>query len=467
MTDTALRRRRAGGRRRRTTRTASRAPLLPWQTKVQNERVSTVADALEPFLASYIGRDLPVAIRFWDGSSIGPSSSSSAIVVRSPNAIRRLIYAPGELGLGRSYVTGDIDIEGDVFDVLRLRDSIASRDEHASLGFGLHDRISMLRSARSIGALGLPPPPPSEEARLRGGLHSKRRDAQAIAHHYDVGNDFYRIVLGPTMTYSCAYWERADHTLDDAQAAKYDLICRKLGLREGMRLLDVGCGWGGMVLHAAQHYGVSAIGITISSAQADAAAKRVADAGLAHQVEIRLQDYRDVADAPFDAISSIGMFEHVGLAGLTTYFSKLRSLLRPHGRLLNHAISKPSGKAGFDKNSFISRYVFPDGELQEVGRVVTAMQELGLEVRDVESLREHYARTLRAWVANLEAEWDRAVHLAGPARARIWRLYMAGSALGFEAGRINVHQVLGIKPAADGTSGMPRSRSALLTPTAT
>jgi cyclopropane-fatty-acyl-phospholipid synthase len=322
----------------------------------------------------------------------------------------------------------------------------------------------MLKAARSLGVIGRPPPPPPEEARLRGGLHSRGRDARAIAHHYDVGNDFYRIVLGPSMTYSCAYWEQPGFALEDAQEAKYELICRKLGLHEGMRLLDVGCGWGGMVLHAARRHGVQVVGITISEAQADAAAKRVAEAGLTHRIEIRLQDYRDVSDGPFDAISSIGMFEHVGLRGLSAYFTNLSSLLAPRGRLLNHAISKPSGKAGFNKNSFIPRYVFPDGELQEVGRVVTAMQELGLEVRDVESLREHYARTLRAWVANLEAEWDRAVELAGPARARIWRLYMAGSALGFEAGRINIHQVLAVKPDPGGASGMPPTRAPLIDP---
>jgi cyclopropane-fatty-acyl-phospholipid synthase len=366
------------------------------------------------------------------------------------------------LGLARAYVAGDIDIEGDVFEGLAIRDALGSTRDQVSLSFSARDRWAMLKAARSLGVIGRPPPPPPEEARLRGGLHSRGRDARAIAHHYDVGNDFYRIVLGPSMTYSCAYWEQPGFALEDAQEAKYELICRKLGLHEGMRLLDVGCGWGGMVLHAARRHGVQAVGITISEAQADAAAKRVAEAGLTHRVEIRLQDYRDVSDGPFDAISSIGMFEHVGLRGLSAYFTNLSSLLAPRGRLLNHAISKPSGKAGFNKNSFIPRYVFPDGELQEVGRVVTAMQELGLEVRDVESLREHYARTLRAWVANLEAEWDRAVELAGPARARIWRLYMAGSALGFEAGRINIHQVLAVKPDPGGASGMPPTRAPLI-----
>jgi cyclopropane-fatty-acyl-phospholipid synthase len=248
-------------------------------------------------------------------------------------------------------------------------------------------------------------------------------------------------------------------TLEDAQHAKHELICRKLGLQNGMRLLDVGCGWGGMVIHAARHYGVSAVGVTISGQQADLASKRVAEAGLADRIEIRLQDYRDVSDGPFDAISSIGMFEHVGMSQLGEYFQILHGLLRDRGRLLNHAIGRSApDRPSLDTGSFIGRYVFPDGELHEVGTIVTAMQKLGYEVRDVESLREHYARTLRAWVANLEANWEEAVQLVGAARARVWRLYMAGSAIGFEGNRINVHQVLGVKPDADGASGAPRTR---------
>jgi cyclopropane-fatty-acyl-phospholipid synthase len=259
------------------------------------------------------------------------------------------------------------------------------------------------------------------------------------------------LVLGDTMTYSCAYYPSADASLDEAQAAKYDLICRKLGLSAGMRLLDVGCGWGGMVMHAAEHYGVQAVGVTISRAQADLAGKRVAEAGLADRIEIRLQDYRELGGERFNAISSIGMFEHVGLSQLTTYFAVLYGLLEPQGRLLNHAISRPPGPGGFAKNSFIARYVFPDGELHEVGKVVSGMQEEGFEVRDVESLREHYARTLRTWVSNLEHGWDEAVRNAGAARARIWRLYLAGSALGF-----------GIKTTSEGRSGMPATRESFV-----
>jgi cyclopropane-fatty-acyl-phospholipid synthase len=421
--------------------------------------MTTVAEVIEPLIAALAGPDLPVAIECWDGSVVGDRDSPSRIVVKSPIALRRLLWAPHELGLSRAYVAGEIDIEGDIFRALSIRDLIAPSTKHVSLKLGRRGYIELLRSAKRLGALGLPPARPPQEVRLRGRLHSKGRDTQAVTHHYNVSNDFYRLMLGPTMTYSCAYFESDDVTLDEAQEAKYELICRKLGLTGGKRLLDVGCGWGGMVLHAVKHHGVTAVGITISNEQAELAEKRVANEGLRDRIEIRLQDYRDVADGPFDAISSIGMFEHVGLSQLGRYFSKLYELLAPAGRLLNHAISRPDpSTSGFDRKSFIYRYVFPDGELQEVGGVVTAMHHSGLEVRDVESLREHYAKTLRHWVANLERSWKRAVDLVGAERARIWRLYTAGSALAFEAGRINIHQVLGIKPASSGQSRMPATR---------
>lgn len=419
--------------------------------------MSDVATVLEPLVRSALGPNPPVAVRCWDGTTLGPTDAPVTVVVNSPNALRRLLYQPNELGLGRAYVAGELEFEGDVYAVLGLRDRIAAPDEHAEIGI---DRRAVLRAARELRLLRKPLPPPPEEARLSGRRHSKARDAAAIAHHYDVSNEFYRLILGETMTYSCAYFAGDDATLDEAQEAKYDHICRKLGLREGMRLLDVGCGWGGMVLHAARHYGVEAVGVTVSRHQHEYAAKRMADGGVADRVDIRLQDYRDIADGPFDAISSIGMFEHVGLARLKEYFTTLFGLLQPTGRLLNHAISRPPGNAAFDKRSFIERYVFPDGELHEAGTVVSAMQGQGFEVRDVESLREHYAHTLRHWVANLEADWETAVRLIGSARARVWRLYMAGSAVNFEAGRTSIHQVLAVKPGPGGDSGMPPTRAA-------
>lgn len=420
----------------------------------------TVAATIEPLVRRLLGGSLPLGLRAWDGSTAGPPDPAATIVLRSPDALRRIAYAPGELGLARAYVAGDLDLEGDVFAVLGVRDRLGAHDEHVTLRFDATAITEVWRAARRLGAIGPPLPPPPEEARLGGRLHTHRRDAAAVSHHYDVGNDFYRLLLGETMTYSCGYWPTPGTTLDEAQHEKYDLVCRKLGLGPGRRLLDVGCGWGGMVLHAAREYGVAAVGITVSREQEARARERVAEAGLDHLIEIRYQDYRAVDDGPFDAISSIGMFEHVGLARAGTYFAGLHRLLAPGGRLLNHAISRPEPgrKPALDRRSFMGRYVFPDSELIEVGTVVSAMQAVGLEVRDVESIREHYGRTLRAWLANLEGDWDRAVDLAGAGRARVWRLYLAGCAVGFEQGRISIHQTLAVRPDELGRSHLPPTR---------
>ncbi len=432
-----------------------RATTQPAGVRLVTEpEAGTAASAVRPLLVRLLGSDPPVRVELWDGSAFGPVEPVGTLVVRSPEALRRILWAPGELGLARAYVSGDLDVDGDVIDTLAaLRDGARSDD----LGLGVLP--AALRAARQTGALGRPPSPPPEEARVRGRKHSKRRDAAAIAHHYDVGNEFYEIVLGDAMTYSCAYFDRAERTLAEAQAAKHELICRKLGLHErpGARLLDVGCGWGSMALHAAAHHGADVVGVTISAEQATRARDRVVAAGLEDRVQIRLQDYRDLSDEQFDAISSIGMFEHVGRARMGHYFETLHALLRPQGRLLNHAISSVEGSR-IRRRSFTGRYVFPDGELLDVGDVARAMEGAGFEVRDVESLREHYARTLRAWVANLEAGWSRAVELVGEARARVWRLYMAGSALGFEDGGISIHQVLGVVADETGASGMPPTR---------
>jgi cyclopropane-fatty-acyl-phospholipid synthase len=371
----------------------------------------------------------------------------SGVVLRSPEALRRIVTAPGELGFARAYVAGDLDIEGDVYEALEL---LERRRPLSRLVPGL------LPVVLDLGLDALRPlPAPPEEARLRGRRHSKVRDAAAIAHHYDVSNRFYRLVLGPSLTYSCAVFADPAATLEEAQEAKHELVACKLGLGEGMRLLDVGCGWGSMLIHAAERHGVTGVGITNSRRQAKLARERVRAAGLADRVEIRLADYRDVDDGPYDAISSIGMVEHVGHAQLDVYFARLRALLRPEGRLLNHGIGRPPRRRRLlPRRTFVNRYVFPDGELQEVGAVASRMQAAGLELRHLESLREHYARTLRHWVRNLESSWDEAVAEVGIARARIWRLYMAGSALGFEAGRLQVHQLLAVRP-DHGASGMP------------
>jgi cyclopropane-fatty-acyl-phospholipid synthase len=418
--------------------------------------------AVAELFGDLVGADAPVEFRAYDGSRAGPEGAPATIAIKSPNALRRLVTAPNELGLGRAYVSGEIDLGGDIFSVLALQDRLD--------GLTITP-VQVIAALKILGVSGLKPlAPPPEEARLHGRRHSRARDAAAIAHHYDVSNDFYRTVLGPSMTYSCAVWTDGAGTLEEAQANKYELVSQKLGLEPGMRLLDIGCGWGGMLLHAAGRHGVRAVGVTLSRRQAELAAKRVAEAGLTDRVEVRCLDYREIDDGPYDAISSIGMFEHVGWAQLGEYFTRCASLLAPGGRFLNHGISEPPFafsnpvarvtselRAKFGRGlgrDFFNRYVFPDGELHEVGLVVSAIQRAGLEARHVESLREHYALTLREWVANLEAGWDRAVSEAGEARARVWRLYIAASAVGFESNRIQIHQVLATR-SDGGASGMP------------
>jgi cyclopropane-fatty-acyl-phospholipid synthase len=399
---------------------------------------------LGPLLEEFLGRDSPVAVRAYDGTEFGPPDAKATVVVNSPDALRRIVTRPGELGFARAYVAGDLGLEGDIWELFRLQERISSpRLTPAQL----------VRMARIIGVRHLwplPPPPEEMSPRRWSRRHTRRRDAESVRHHYDVSNAFYRMVLGPSMTYSCAVFNEPESSLEEAQAAKHELICRKLGLAPGMRLLDVGCGWGSMVGHAVDRHGVDAVGVTLSPPQAEYAASAVPGA------DIRVQDYRAIEDGPFDAISSVGMFEHVGARRMAEYFDRLFTLVAPGGRVLNHAISRRAGtSAAIDPGSFVGRYVFPDGELLEVGTVVSAMQAAGFEIRHVEGLREHYARTLRHWVANLERHWDQAVAEVGAPRARIWHLYMAGSAAGFEAGRLEVHQVLGVRPTPDGSSGMP------------
>ncbi|MFF7815828.1 class I SAM-dependent methyltransferase [Streptomyces sp. NPDC007945] len=421
-------------------------------------RLATLAEDL-------LGSPLPLRLRAWDRSEAGPAGDGPVLVIRDRKALRRMIWKPGELGLARAWVAGEIDVEGDLYEALdRLSGLIWERGEETR---GL---LATARDPRMRAAAGellrlagpLPPPkPPAEEARGRsGGRHSRRSDRQAISHHYDVGNDFYALVLGPSMVYSCAYWTDGG-TLEEAQRAKLDLVARKLALKEGDRLLDVGCGWGSMAIHAAREYGARVVGITLSREQAAFARKRIAEEGLTDRIEIRVQDYRDVPDGPFDAISSIGMAEHVGAAKYREYTDLLYGLLKPGGRLLNHQISRrpePDEEA-YRVDPFIDAYVFPDGELAPMGRTLTALEDAGFEVRDVEALREHYALTLRRWVANLERDWERAVRLTSPGRARIWRLYMAASAVSFERNRIGVNQFLAVRTTPSGTSGLPlRSR---------
>ena len=434
--------------------------------------MTNAAGRLTALAEQALGTPFPLRVRAWDGSEAGPPDMP-ALVVRNRRALRRLLWKPGELGLARAWVAGELEVEGDLYEALdRLTGLFWEREQSAPDGTPrLRDAVRdpatyrLAREALALAGPGLPPPPPPEEVRRRSGmLHSPVRDRQAISHHYDVGNDFYALVLGPSMVYSCAYFEDRAASLEDAQTAKLDLVCRKLGLRPGERLLDVGCGWGSLVLHAAEHYGVRATGITLSREQAAYARKRVADAGLTDRIDIRVQDYRAVTDGPFHAISSIGMAEHVGRDRYREYAGVLYRLLGPGGRLLNHQIARRpvADEDAYQLDEFIDRYVFPDGELAPVGSTVSRLEEAGFEVRDVEALREHYGVTLRHWVANLEARWTEAVRLASPGRARVWRLYMAACALSFERNRIGVNQVLAVRAAAGGESGMPRTRAAWL-----
>ncbi|WP_433341592.1 class I SAM-dependent methyltransferase [Streptomyces sp. CA-253872] len=422
------------------------------------------ASRLTDLAQELLGAPFPVRVRAWDGSEAGPPGAP-VLVVHHRRALRRLLFKPGELGLVRGWVAGELSVDGDLYDVLdRLSSLVWDRGEDDTAPKSLLQAVrrpeirAAGRALLRLAGPGLPPPPPPEEARRpgRGHLHTKGSDRKAISHHYDVGNPFYELVLGPSMVYSCAYWTEGG-TLEQAQRDKLDLIATKLDLRPGQRLLDVGCGWGSMALHAAREYGVDVVGVTLSREQAAYARKRVAEEGLGDRIEIRVQDYRDVRDGPFDAISSIGMAEHVGAARYEEYARDLHALLKPGGRLLNHQIARRPlrDEAAYTIDEFIDAYVFPDGELAPVGTTVSLLERAGFEVRDVEALREHYERTLRAWVRNLEAHWEEAVRHTSPGRARVWRLYMAASALSFARNRIGVNQVLAVRTPDSGVSGLP------------
>jgi cyclopropane-fatty-acyl-phospholipid synthase len=392
--------------------------------------------------------DGQVRLVAYDGSKAGPDTAGVALSVESPRALARLVGAPGSLGLARAYVEGEIEVEGDLYALL---------DAMADVAFHQLPRSDQVRLARRLLPLWLRhrTPPPELEYRPPGRLHSRSRDQQAIAYHYDVSNTFYRWILGPSMTYTCALYPTPDTTLEQAQAAKHELVAAKLGLSPGARLLDVGCGWGGMVMHAAAEHGVRALGVTLSRNQAEWASAEITRRGLDGLAQVRHLDYRDLPPGEFDAISSIGLTEHLGRAALPGYFRFLHDRLRPGGRLLNHCITQPHTPTRRRLDPFIARYVFPDGQLHPLGHLVTVMSDAGFEIRHEESLREHYARTLADWGANLENHWAVAEQEVGRARARAWRLYMAGCRLGFERDHIQLHQVLGVRTGERGESGFP------------
>ncbi len=416
----------------------------------------TIAEAFESLLRE------PAPLRFtaYDGSSAGPEDAPYRFDLRTERGLSYLMSsADPDLAMARAYVAGDLRLEGvhpgDPFDALMaIKDAIKLRRPSPS------ELVAIVRSL-GVSHLFPPPPPPPEEAPSRfrrftaGVRHSLGRDAEAIHHHYDVSNRFYELVLGPSMTYTCAVFPREDATLEEAQFAKYDLVARKLDLRPGQRLLDVGCGWGGMVRHAAKEYGVKALGVTLSREQATWAQEEIKRQGLDDLAEVRHLDYRHVEEGDFDAVSSIGLTEHIGIRNYPAYFGFLHDKLKPQGRLLNHCITRADSHASERTGEFIDRYVFPDGELAAPGRIVSAIHDAGFEVQHTENLRMHYARTLAGWCANLVEHWDECVAEVGESTARVWGLYMAGSRLGFTRNEIQLHHVLAAKLDDEVQNGFP------------
>lgn len=430
-----------------------------------------VAPQLAGLVERFLGGPLPIRIRAWDGSEAGPADSPVAII-RHRRALRRLLWNPGELGLARAFVTGELDVEGDIADGLSRFWRLARAQNLSGLKLSTADKLDAARLAARLRILGPRPKAPASEARLDGGLHTRRRDRAAIAHHYDLSNDFYEFLLDPQMAYSCGYWTQdtsPSYGLVDAQRDKLDLICRKLGLTPGMRLLDVGCGWASLLIHAVTHYGVTAVGVTLSAEQRTFGTARVAALGLSDKIEIRQQDYRAIGtnpgpDQPFDAISSIEMGEHVGQDNYPVYAAQLHELLLPHGRLLLQQMSR--GAAGLNSapggGAFMESYVAPDMYMRPLGETINFLEAAGLEVVDVHSLREHYVWTVRPWLDTLQDNRAEAIRLVGEEQFRVWLLYLAGAALAFEENRMGVHQMLMVRPDADGRSGLPRGRTATL-----
>ena len=399
----------------------------------------------------------PVRFTAYDGSATGPPDAEISVHLATPRGATYLFTAPGDLGMARAYIAGDLQAEGvhpgDPYEAMRVM--------AYQLRFRRPTLAELALITRSLGWQRLRPvPPPLQESRPRwrrtiaGLAHSRHRDSEAVHHHYDVSNSFYELVLGPSMTYTCAVFDHPEASLEQAQERKHELIADKLGLRSGMRLLDVGCGWGGMVRYAARH-GVRALGVTLSAEQARWAQQAILRDGLSGLAEVRHLDYRDAPGSDYDAVSSIGLTEHVGVHTYRSYFALLLAKLRPGGRLLNHCITQPDNRGRAQTDAFTDRYVFPDGELAGAGRIITEVQDVGFEVRHVENLREHYALTLKQWCANLAGRWDEAVAEVGEPTARVWGLYMGSSRLAFERNTIQLHQVLAVRPDGTGNAHVP------------
>ncbi|MCM2415123.1 cyclopropane-fatty-acyl-phospholipid synthase family protein [Streptomyces sp. RKAG290] len=431
-------------------------------TPTVKQATTGAAQRLEPLVEQLLGGALPVRVRMWDGSETG-AADGPLIHVRSRRALRRLLWAPGELGLAEAYITGDVDVEGDLAEGLRaMRHAVRERGlRPPSPGIG--DRLRAVGTALRLGAVGTRPPVPAARAGLHGVLHSKARDRAAISHHYDLSNAFYALLLDETMAYSCGYWTSDDPGYGpvDSQRDKLELICRKLDLRPGARLLDIGCGWGSLTLYAAQRHGVRVTAVTLAREQAAHVRRQVAERDLGDLVEVRCCDYRDIENTPgheggYDAVSTVEMGEHVGDEEYPAFTATLHAMVRPRGRVLVQQMSR--GRDAPGGGAFIESYIAPDMHMRPLGETVGLLEGAGLEVRDVEGLREHYVLTVDAWRRTLEQHQQAFVDLVGEETVRVWRLYLAGGALAFEERRMGVDQILSVRPEATGAAGMPATR---------
>jgi cyclopropane-fatty-acyl-phospholipid synthase len=433
-----------------TTTEAGPAPS-PSSVRPRSGVAARLAAAARPF----VGGDLPVRLRAWDGSEAGPANAP-LVELRSPDALRRLLWHPGELGAAQAYVTGELEVHGDLGQALSHALAVG-RERGLSGRPGPGAIAGGVRTIRQLGLLGRPPAAPASQARVRGRLHSQERDRSAIGHHYDLSNEFYALILDPAMAYSCAYYgDDPTQSVASAQRAKLDLVCHKLGIGPGSTMLDVGCGWGSLSLHAAEHFGAQVTGVTIAAEQKKLIDRRISERGMADRVEIRLQDYRDVPERDhFDAVGSLEMGEHVGERNYPTYVEVLRRSVRPGGRVLVQQMSRTGRHRG--GGPFIESFIAPDMHMRPVGETVGHLESGGLEVRDVHALREHYVRTVAGWLENFESHLPKLTDLVGEEMVRVWRLYLVGGATAFREGRMGVDQILCVRPGAD--HALPSLRS--------
>ncbi|MFD5466620.1 class I SAM-dependent methyltransferase [Kitasatospora sp. NPDC127059] len=408
------------------------------------------AALIDTALGKLLPGPLPFRLKAWDGSATGPEDAP-VVVLRHPRAVRRLLWQPGELGLAEAYAFGELDVEGDLKSGLtQVRRAMAGRRPVVPAPRAWP---ALLATAARLGALGVPPARPAGRAVVGGALHSRDRDRAVISHHYDLSNDFYALLLGPAMAYSCAYYTRDQQDLQSAQDAKFDLICRKLALEPGSRLLDVGCGWGALARHAARRFGARVTAVTLSERQHRWASDSIARAGVADLVDVQLRDYRDIEPAAYDAISCVEMGEHVGKDQYPAFADRLHALLRPGGRLLVQQMSRGSTAPG--GGAFIETYIAPDMHMRPVGQTTGLIEDAGLEVVHVEAMREHYARTIDAWHDTLRDRRAEFLRLVGRPTVRLWELYTAGSSLAFAEGRMGVDQILARRPGGQSSTVRP------------